>query len=67
MVAANASGGVAGKMISPQNIAVAAASARLEGQEGRIFRATVGHSVAMALLIGAITLLQAYCLPGTVD
>ncbi len=66
MVAANASGGVAGKMVSPQSIAVATASARLEGQEGPLFRATVGHSLAMALIIGAITLVQAYLLPGLV-
>jgi lactate permease len=66
MVAANASGGVAGKMVSPQSIAVATASARLEGQEGALFRATVGHSLAMALIIGAITLVQAYLLPALV-
>jgi lactate permease len=66
MVAANASGGVAGKMISPQSIAVATASARLGAREGSLFRSTVGHSIAMALLISAITLIQAYLLPGTV-
>ena len=66
MVAANASGGVAGKMISPQSIAVATASARLGAQEGSLFRSTVGHSIAMALLISAITLVQAYLLPGTI-
>ncbi|MGA2478437.1 MAG: L-lactate permease [Spirochaetia bacterium] len=67
MVAANASGGVAGKMISPQNIAVATASTRLPGQEGFLFRATVGHSLAMALIIGLITLVQAYLLPGMIS
>jgi lactate permease len=60
MVAANASGGVAGKMISPQNIAVATASTKLIGQEGALFRATVWHSVAMALVVGLVTLAQAY-------
>jgi lactate permease len=64
MVAANASGGVAGKMVSPQSIAVATASAHLEGQEGWLFRATVGHSLAMAVIIGVITILMAYVLPG---
>jgi lactate permease len=67
MVAANASGGVAGKMISPQSIAVATASTHLEGQEGALFRSTVGHSFAMAVLIGLITLVQAYLLPGMVE
>jgi lactate permease len=66
MVAANASGGVAGKMISPQSIAVATASGHLEGQEGSLFRSTVLHSLAMALLIGLIALVQAYLLPGMV-
>jgi lactate permease len=64
MVATNASGGVAGKMISPQSIAVATASAHLEGQEGRLFRSTVGHSLAMTLIIGLIAMTQAYLLPG---
>ena len=64
MVAANASGGVAGKMVSPQSIAVAAASAHLEGREGGLFRATVGHSLAMAAIIGGVSMLEAYVLPG---
>jgi lactate permease len=66
MVAANASGGVAGKMISPQSIAVATAAAGLTGQEGRLLRSTIGHSIAMALLIGLLTMVQAYLLPGMI-
>jgi lactate permease len=66
MVATNASGGVAGKMVSPQSIAVATASAHLEGQEGRLLRSTILHSLAMALLIGLLALVQAYLLPGMV-
>jgi lactate permease len=66
MVAANASGGVAGKMVSPQSIAVATASARLPGKEGSLLRATLGHSLAMALLIGLLTMVQVYLLPGMV-
>ena len=66
MVAGNASGGVAGKMISPQSIAVATASTRLDGQEGALFRATAGHSAAMALLVGGIVMIQAYLLPAMV-
>ena len=64
MVAANASGGVAGKMVSPQSISVATASAHLEGQEGWLFRSAVGHSLAMTLIIGGIVVLEAYVLPG---
>ena len=66
MVAANTSGGVAGKMISPQSISVATASTGLAGQEGWLFRFTIGHSIAMALIVSAITLVQAFLLPGMI-
>ncbi|WP_423219777.1 L-lactate permease [Desulfofundulus australicus] len=59
-VAANSSGGVAAKMISPQSIAVGAASTGLVGREGELFRFTVGHSIFFTLIICVITLLQAY-------
>ncbi|UJX40209.1 lactate permease LctP family transporter [Desulfovibrio sp. JY] len=59
-VAANSSGGVTGKMISPQSIAVATAATDMVGQEGNIFRFTLGHSVAMTLFVCVLTLLQAY-------
>ena len=62
MVAANSSGGVTGKMISPQSIAVATAATGLVGQEGEIFRWTLPHSIAMAVIVGILTLLQAYWL-----
>ncbi|MEN6412435.1 MAG: lactate permease LctP family transporter [Veillonellales bacterium] len=61
-VAANSSGGVCGKMISPQSIAVACASAGLVGKESTIFRAAVPHSIAMLLFICVLTYLQAYVL-----
>lgn len=59
-VAANASGGVTGKMISPQSIAVGAAAAGLTGKEADLFRFTIKHSIIFLLIISAITLLQAY-------
>jgi lactate permease len=59
-VAANASGGVTGKMISPQSIAVGAASVGLVGKESDLFRFAFKHSFIMLLLICVITLLQAY-------
>jgi lactate permease len=62
MVAANSSGGVTGKMISPQSISVATAATGLVGEEGTIFRFTLKHSIAMVLVISVITLLQAYVL-----
>ncbi|HEY3424018.1 MAG TPA: lactate permease LctP family transporter [Negativicutes bacterium] len=62
MVAANITGGVCGKMISPQTISVAAAATGLVGEEGTIFRFTLAHSIAMLLLVAVITYLQEYTL-----
>ena len=59
-VAANVSGGVVGKMISPQSIAVAAAAGHLVGRESELFRFTVKHSFIMLLFICIIVLAQAY-------
>lgn len=59
-VAANASGGVTGKMISPQSIAIGAAAVGLIGKEADLFRFTVKHSFIMLLLVCIITILQAY-------
>lgn len=61
-VAANSSGGVVGKMISPQSIAVGTAAVGLIGKEAELFRFTVKHSLIMLLLICLITLAQAYYL-----
>ncbi|WP_438447724.1 L-lactate permease [Gorillibacterium sp. sgz5001074] len=58
-VAANTSGGVTGKMISPQSIAVACASVGLNGKESDLFRFTVKHSFIMVTIIGIITYAQA--------
>ena len=59
-VAANVSGGVVGKMISPQSIAVAAAAGHLVGKESELFRFTVKHSFIMLAFICIIVLAQAY-------
>ncbi|UBM25980.1 lactate permease LctP family transporter [Pseudomonas sp. p1(2021b)] len=64
LVAANTSGGVTGKMISPQSIAVACAATGLVGKESDLFRFTVKHSLFFATLVGLITLVQAYWLTG---
>ncbi|MDF2924910.1 MAG: lactate permease [Paenibacillaceae bacterium] len=58
-VAANTSGGVTGKMISPQSIAVACASVGLNGKESDLFRFTAKHSFIMVIIIGLITYAQA--------
>lgn len=59
-VSANASGGVVGKMISPQSIAVAAAAGGLVGKESDLFRFTVKHSFIMLFFICLLVLSQAY-------
>ncbi|WP_218781180.1 L-lactate permease [Bacillus sp. EB106-08-02-XG196] len=57
-LAANSSGGVTGKMISPQSIAVACAAVGLAGKESDLLRFTVKHSLFLLLLICIITYLQ---------
>ncbi|AJO59795.1 L-lactate permease LutP [Bacillus subtilis] len=57
-VAANSSGGVTGKMISPQSIAVACAAVGLAGKDSDLFRFTIKHSLFLLLLVCIITFLQ---------
>jgi lactate permease len=59
-VAANVSGGVVGKMISPHSIAIAAAAGGLVGRESELFRFTVRHSFILLCLICLLVLAQAY-------
>jgi L-lactate permease len=63
LVAANTTGGVTGKMISPQSIAVACAATGLVGHESDLFRFTLKHSLLFATLVGLITAAQAYLFP----
>jgi lactate permease len=63
MAAANSSGGVMGKMIDAQSIVVASTATRWYGHEGTILRYVFFHSVALALLVGLLVLLQAYVPP----
>jgi lactate permease len=58
LAAANSSGGVLAKMVSPQNLAIGAAAVGLGGKEGDIFRQVIGYSVVFALLMGVLVLLQ---------
>ncbi|NMA69384.1 MAG: lactate permease LctP family transporter [Desulfitobacterium sp.] len=62
-VAANSSGGVVGKMISPQSIAVAAAATSLVGRESELLRFTIKHSIALLLVVCIMVTLQAYVIP----
>ena len=58
LAAANSSGGVLGKMISPQNLAIGAAAVGLAGQEGELFRTVLKWSIALVLIMCVIVLLQ---------
>jgi lactate permease len=66
LAATNSSGAVAGKMISPQNIAIGVSTVGLVGKEGEVLRSTFWHSVLFATFIGGVALVQAYLLPWTV-
>jgi lactate permease len=66
MGAANSAGGVMGKMVDAQSIVVATAATHQFGQEGRILRALVWHSLALASVVGVIVMIYAYVLTGVV-
>jgi lactate permease len=58
LAAANSSGGVLGKMISPQNLAIGAAAVGLGGKEGDLFRKVVGWSILLLLIMCVLVYLQ---------
>lgn len=60
LAATNSSGAVAGKMISPQNIAIGVTTVGLVAQEGKVLRSTFWHSVILAGLISLLAYSQAY-------
>jgi lactate permease len=62
IAATNSSGGVMGKMISPQNIATGVSVTALKGQEGHVLARTFKHSIALTLFLGALVVLQQYAL-----
>ena len=62
-VGANSSGGVLGKMISPQNLAVGTSSTGLQGKEGDLFRLVLPWSIVLTVVMAIIVTIQAYVLP----
>jgi lactate permease len=58
LAAANSSGGVLGKMISPQNLAIGASAVGLAGKEGDLFRRVIGWSILLLLIMCVIVYLQ---------
>jgi lactate permease len=63
IAATNSSGGVMGKMISPQNIATGASVTDLKGQEGAVLATTFKHSIVLTVILGIIVVIQQYVLP----
>ncbi len=63
--ASNSTGGVMGKMIDAQSIVVATAATHQLGREADIFKAVIWHSIFLACVVGAMTMLQAYVVPFT--
>jgi lactate permease len=61
----NSTGGVMGKMIDAQSIVVATAATNQLGKEADIFKAVLWHSILLAVVVGILTLLQAYVSPFT--
>jgi lactate permease len=63
MAATNSSGGVLGKMISPQNITTGTAVTDLRGREGEVLARTFKHSVVLTFLLGLLVMAQQYWFP----
>lgn len=59
MATTNSSAGVLGKMLSPQNLSVAAAAVGMAGKEGEIFRKLIGWSLGLLALFTVLVVLQA--------
>jgi L-lactate permease len=64
--ATNSSGGVMGKMISPQNLSVGAAGVNRVGSEGDIFRRVIGYSLILTSAMGVLAMIEAYVIPGII-
>jgi lactate permease len=66
MAATNSSGGVMGKMISPQNISTGVATTELKGKEGVVFAKTFKHSIFLTIVLGILVWLQQNFLQGMI-
>jgi lactate permease len=64
--ATNSSGGVLGKMISPQNIATGVSVTDLKGKEGAVLARTFIHSVVLTFVLAVIVIIQQYLVPGII-
>ncbi|MFJ6750949.1 L-lactate permease [Streptomyces sp. NPDC091266] len=64
LAAANSSGGVLGKMISPQNLTIACAAVGLAGREGDLLRRVLPWSLALLLVMCLIVVAQSTAVLG---
>jgi lactate permease len=64
--ATNSSGGVLGKMISPQNIATGVSVTDLKGKEGAVLARTFIHSIVLTLVLVVVIIIQQYLVPGII-
>jgi len=64
--ATNSSGGVLGKMISPQNISTGISVTDLKGKEGAVLARTFKHSVLLTFVLVVIVIIQQYVIPGVI-
>jgi lactate permease len=64
--ATNSSGGVMGKMISPQNIATGVAVTKLKGHEGAVFARIFIHSIILTLMLVVLVAIQQFLVPGII-
>jgi lactate permease len=64
LTAGNSSGGVLGKMVSPQNLAIGAAAVGLAGKEGDLFRKVIGWSLLLLLIMCILVYLQSTAVLG---
>jgi len=61
--ATNSSGGVMGKMISPQNIATGVSVTKLKGHEGLVFARTFWHSIILTAALSVLVAIQQFLIP----
>ena len=66
IAATNSSGGVMGKMISPQNIATGVSVTNLKGREGEVLARTFWHSIILTLVLSFLVVLQQYVFPSII-
>ena len=61
--ATNSSGGVMGKLVSPQNIATGVSVTNLKNKEGEVFARTFTHSIVLTIALAALVAFQQFVIP----